>query len=263
MNFKKTILFLGTILLLLLSHTHLLPRIVGKAQIAAQKPSQPAPPIIPSKNVIQQNIEPQVNKPNPQVDKKIFPNKNETVYRIGKTKIILTQGDITKQKVDAIVNAANENLSHGGGVALAISNAAGRGLQEYSNKMPIISNNQRCPMGNAVITPSFDLAQIGVKKIIHTTGPRGTTPGKEKLLENSYTNSLQLATNNRLRSIAFPAISTAIFGYNINEATPIALRAVKTFVINHPRAFREIRFVLFSEKDVTTYKKYMDELLKK
>ena len=183
------------------------------------------------------------------------------LYAIGTTQISLIQGNITHQQVDAIVNAANEDLSHGGGVAKAISNAAGKSLQEYSDKMPIISNGERCPMGKAVITPAFDLEEIGIKKIIHTTGPRGTTPEKEQLLYDTYTNSLQVAKDNNLKSIAFPAISTAIFGYDINEATPVALKAIKDFVIKNPQAFNEIRFVVFSHEDFAVYQKCMNELL--
>lgn len=182
---------------------------------------------------------------------------------IGSTRITIVQGDITKQKIDAIVNAANEDLSHGGGVAHAISNAAGKRLQEYSNNMPIISDGERCPMGKAVITPAFDLEKIGIKEIIHATGPRGTTTNKAQLLYDTYTNSLQVAKDNNLKRIAFPAISTAIFGYDINEATPIALKAIQDFVIKNPKAFDEIRFVVFSDKDFAVYEKCMNELFKK
>jgi O-acetyl-ADP-ribose deacetylase len=187
----------------------------------------------------------------------------EQQHTIGTTQITLIQGDITQQKVDAIVNAANEDLSHGGGVARAISKAAGKYLQEYSNKMPMISNGERCPMGKAVITPAFDLEKIGIKKIIHATGPRGTTFNKEQLLCDAYTNSLQVAMNNDLKSIAFPAISTAIFGYDIDEATPVALKAIQAFVVKHPKSFNEIRLVVFSDKDFAVYQKYMNKLFNK
>ena len=167
-------------------------------------------------------------------------------------------GNLTQQEVDAIVNAANEDLNHGGGVALAISKAAGPKLQEYCDKMVLLPpSNKRCPIGKAVITPAFDLKKRGIKKIIHTVGPRGTTPNKQALLRSAYQNSLQVAVDNKIRSIAFPAISTALFGYDINEATPIAFTAVKDFLTEHPGAFREVRFVLFSDKDLSVYKKYI------
>ncbi len=76
------------------------------------------------------------------------------------------------------MNAANEDLSHDGGVALAISKAAGPKLQKYCNTMPLLDEQSRCPMGKAVITPAFNLEKIGIKKIIHTTGPRGNTVNK-------------------------------------------------------------------------------------
>ena len=184
-------------------------------------------------------------------------------YMIGTTRITIVQGDITQQKIDAVVNAANEDLSHGGGVARAISKAAGPKLQKYSDAMPVLAHGERCPMGKAVITPAFDLEKIGIKKIIHATGPRGTTPNKEQLLRDAYKNSLQVALDNGVRSIAFPAISTAIFGYDINEATPVAFAAVRDFIKKNPKAFDEIRFVLFSDDDLAVYKKWANELFKK
>ena len=186
----------------------------------------------------------------------VQPVEQKTIM-IGTTRIAIVQGDLLKQKsVDAIINAANENLSHGGGVALAISKAAGPQLQTYSNKMPIVRNGKRCPTGSAVITPAFDLEKIGIKRIIHATGPTGTMPNKAQLLRDAYQNSLQVACNNGLKSVAFPAISTAIFGYDINEATPVAFKAVKDFIEKHPGKLEEVRFVVRSDSDLTVYKKY-------
>ena len=182
--------------------------------------------------------------------------------KIGSTKITIMQGDITKQKVDAIVNAANENLKHGGGVARAIAKAAGSRMQQYCDTMPIISNGERCPVGQAVITPAFDLEKVGIKKVIHATGPRGNNPDKKQLLRDAYQNSLRVAQKNSLKSIAFPAISTAIFGYDINEATPVAFAAVRDWIKQHPNVLDEVRFVLFSDKDLAVYQKYVGELLK-
>jgi O-acetyl-ADP-ribose deacetylase (regulator of RNase III) len=173
--------------------------------------------------------------------------------KIGTTRITIVQGDITKQNVDAIVNAANEELKHGGGVAKAIAIAAGPEFQKDSDAMPMMVNGEKCPMGKAVITPAFNLEKVGIKKVIHTTGPRGITLDKEQLLEDAYQNSLKVAQDNNLKSIAFPAISTAIFGYDINKATPIAFRAVKDFLIQNPDVFDEVRFVVFSDKDLAVY----------
>ncbi len=189
-------------------------------------------------------------------------NPNQANPTIGTTRTTIVQGDITKQNVDAIVNAANEDLSHGGGVAAAIARAAGPELQKYSNAMPIMANGKRCPTGSAVITPAFNLEKIGIKNIIHATGPHGSDPDREQLLRDAYQNSLQVAEDNNLRSIAFPAISTAIFGYDINDATPVAFTAVKDYIKQHPNAFDEIRFVLFSGKDLAIYQKWADKLLK-
>lgn len=213
--------------------------------IVQKKPAQPIMPIVP-------------NKPASPIVKPNVPH----VLKIGNTFITIVQGDITKQNIDAIVNAANENLLHGGGVAAAISQAAGPNLQAYSNNMPIISNGEKCPTGQAVITPAFDLENVGIKNIIHTAGPRGNNPNREQLLYDTYKNSLRVAKNNNLRSIAFPAISTDIFGYDINEATPIAFAAVRDFIKNNPRDFDHIRFILFSKDNMDVYKKWQNELLK-
>lgn len=175
---------------------------------------------------------------------------------IGSTRMSIVQGDLLQQKVDAIVNAANADLSHGGGVALAISKAAGPQLQTYCNKMPALRNGKRCPTGSAVITPAFDLEKSGIKNIIHATGPTGTMPNKAELLRDAYQSSLQLCCDNGLKSVAFPAISTAIFGYDINEATPVAFKAVKDFIEKHPGKLEEVRFVLWSDQDLAVYKKY-------
>lgn len=198
--------------------------------------------------------------------------------KIGTTLITIVKGDILEQQVDAIVNAANEDLSHGAGVARAISDAAGPQLQAYCDTMPLLmpivdpSSPQnvrqvKCPTGQAVITPAFDLEQKGIKNIIHTAGPLGNNPNREKLLASSYQNSLQIALDNNLKSIAFPAISTAIFGYNIDKATPIAFAAIRDFVKQHPQAFEEIRLVLLPDKidpdkNFNVYKKWMGELTK-
>jgi O-acetyl-ADP-ribose deacetylase (regulator of RNase III) len=187
------------------------------------------------------------------------------------TRIGIVQGDITKQRgIDVIVNAANEQLRHGGGVAAAISKAAGPGLQIHCNKLPIAETwgCPRCPTGYAVITPAFNLNAIGIKGIIHAVGPRIAprklpTPVDEKLLYKAYTNSLKIAARNKMRSIAFPSISTAIFGYDINYAAPVAIRAVYDFIKYNPHAFDEVRFVLFSGHDFGLYNHMMTRFLSK
>ena len=133
------------------------------------------------------------------------------------------QADITTLKVDAIVNAANTQLLAGGGVCGAIFRAAGRyELQAACDKLAPIQT------GEAVITPGFNLP---AKFIIHTAGPiyQGGQFGEENLLRNCYTNSLKLAAENNLKSIAFPLISSGIYGYPPADALRVAVHAIKDF----------------------------------
>lgn len=136
----------------------------------------------------------------------------------------ILSADITKLAVDAIVNAANINLSAGGGVCGAIFRAAGyRQLQAACNKLAPI---QTC---EAVITPGFNLP---AKFIIHTAGPvwHGGNNGEENLLRNCYINSLQLAADKNLQSVAFPLISSGIYGYPPRAALKVAVHAIKNFL---------------------------------
>ena len=135
----------------------------------------------------------------------------------------ILSADITRLEVDAIVNAANTQLAAGGGVCGAIFRAAGyRELQAACDKLAPIQT------GEAVITPGFNLP---AKFIIHTAGPiwQGGGFGEEELLTNCYTNSLKLAAEHGLRSIAFPLISSGIYGYPPRDALKVAIRAIKNF----------------------------------
>lgn len=132
--------------------------------------------------------------------------------------------DITRLEVDAIVNAANTQLAAGGGVCGAIFRAAGyRELQAACDKLAPIQT------GEAVITPGFNLP---AKFIIHTAGPiwRGGNFGEENLLHSCYTNSLKLAAENNLQSVAFPLISSGIYGYPPPDALKVAVQAIKNFL---------------------------------
>lgn len=137
----------------------------------------------------------------------------------------IVQQDITKLKVDAIVNAANTQLKMGGGVCGAIFRAAGASkLQEACNKLAPIKT------GEAVITPGFNLP---AKYVIHTAGPIYSQWSKEdnlRLLHNAYTNSLKLAVEHECKSIAFPLISSRIYGYPKDEALKVATSAIKEFL---------------------------------
>ena len=135
--------------------------------------------------------------------------------------------DITRLEVDAIVNAANTRLLAGGGVCGAIFRAAGHHeLQAACNQLAPINT------GAAVITPGFNLP---AKFIIHTAGPiwNGGNHGEENLLRSCYINSLQLAVNNNLKSIAFPLISSGIYGYPPRDALNVAVRAINDFLAEH------------------------------
>ncbi len=136
----------------------------------------------------------------------------------------ILNADITTLKVDAIVNAANTNLLAGGGVCGAIFRAAGyRELQSACDKLAPIQT------GEAVITPGFNLP---AKFIIHTAGPiwRGGQLDEENLLRNCYMNSLRLAAENNLTSVAFPLISSGIYGYPPHDALKVAIQAIKNFI---------------------------------
>jgi len=134
--------------------------------------------------------------------------------------LLVVEGDITVQRVDAIVNAANDRLAAGGGVCGAIFAAAGPGLAEACDAVA------PCPTGEARTTPGYGLP---APWIIHAVGPiwRGGTAGEPDLLASGYRNSLALAEAHGLASLAFPAISTGVYGYPWDEATEIAVRAVR------------------------------------
>jgi O-acetyl-ADP-ribose deacetylase (regulator of RNase III) len=160
-------------------------------------------------------------------------------------KIEVVQGDITSQgDVDAIVNAANARLESGGGVAGAIHAAAGPGLAEEARPLGPIKP------GETVVTGGHGLPN---RYVIHALGPvYGQDRPEDELLANCYRNALALAEERAMESVAFPAISTGVFGYPIEEAAEVALRAVieRTGSL---RKLRLVRFVLFSEKDLEVY----------
>ena len=169
-------------------------------------------------------------------------------------RISCVQGDITKQSgIAVIVNAANEKCLGGGGIDGAIHHAAGSDLKKYIIKVIAVKNGVRCPTSHAVITPSFNLSRVGITHIIHTVGPLGSSAHRAELLRNAYLNSLRIAHQNGLRTIAFPAISTGIYEYPFEEAKKIAIEAVQYYLREYPDSFDEIRFVLFSQKDFDSY----------
>lgn len=171
-------------------------------------------------------------------------------------KIIFLKGDITKQAVDAIVNAANSSLMGGGGVDGAIHRAGGSKILEECKAY--VAEHGRLPTGEAMMTSGGNLP---AKYVIHTVGPiyregQGATGSsrdeQEKLLRSCYINSLKLAAEKRLKTIAFPSISTGAYGYPLAEAAPIALKAVRDF-LNENNSVKEVRFVLFNDEAYEAY----------
>jgi O-acetyl-ADP-ribose deacetylase len=166
-----------------------------------------------------------------------------------KERIEIVKGDITKLQVDAIVNAANSSLLGGGGVDYAIHRAAGLQLVEECRLLG------GCKTGQAKITGGYNLP---AEHVIHTVGPvwHGGRQGEPELLASCYRNSFALALNNKIQTIAFPAISCGVYGYPIAEAVEIALRETFEFLSEHD-AIERVIFACF-ESDV--YQAYLDGL---
>ncbi|MDX1627246.1 MAG: O-acetyl-ADP-ribose deacetylase [Fulvivirga sp.] len=170
-------------------------------------------------------------------------------------RIHIQKGDITELKVDAIVNAANKSLMGGGGVDGAIHRAAGPELKEYNKK------HGGCKTGEAKLSPGFNLS---AKYVISTVGPvwNGGNNDEDQLLENCYQNSLELAKENEIETIAFPSISTGIYGFPFERACKIALTTTKQFLKENELP-QEVTMVVFSDDDLEKYKQVRDELIDK
>jgi len=168
-------------------------------------------------------------------------------------KIEIVQGDITRLEVDVIVNAANQSLLGGGGVDGAIHRSAGPQLLEECRELG------GCPTGEARLTSAYNLP---ARYVIHTVGPvwHGGDRNEDNLLASCYRNSLELALKNKLRSIAFPSISTGVYRFPIERASRIALRVIYDFVDSEEYAPR-VMIVCFSEADQTVYLKSCQELM--
>ena len=164
-------------------------------------------------------------------------------------RITAEQGDITRAKVDIIVNAANSSLLGGGGVDGAIHRAAGPGLLAECREIG------GCPTGEARITGAYNLPHLYV---IHTVGPvwKGGGQGEAELLANCYRNSLQLALDHAARSIAFPAISTGVYGYPKDEAARIAVTTVRD-VLASDVSNLHVLFCCFDRETLNLYRRYL------
>jgi len=166
-------------------------------------------------------------------------------------RIEAARGDITRERVDAIVNAANTTLLGGGGVDGAIHRAAGPELLDECRGLG------GCPTGEARITKGY---RLPAPYVIHTVGPvwGGGRRGEADLLRRCYTNSLRLATEHDLRSIAFPSISTGAYRYPLRDAAWIAVEAVRAHLAR-PTSVQLVRFVCFSDGDLDVYREFLED----
>ena len=169
-------------------------------------------------------------------------------------RVIVKVGNITRENVDAIVNAANSSLMGGGGVDGAIHAAGGERILEECSELRRTKYPKGLPTGEAVITTGGFLT---AKFVIHTVGPifGNDRENEARLLANCYRNSLLLAIENGLETIAFPSISTGVYGYPKDEAAKISSEAVKDFLKND-RTLKEVRLVFFSETDAEKFLKH-------
>ena len=171
---------------------------------------------------------------------------------INKTRVSLIQGDITRQRTEAIVNAANSSLMSGGGVDGAIHKAGGPAILAACKK--IVAAQGPLPAGKAVITTGGNLH---AKYVIHTVGPvwHGGQHDEEKVLAGAYRESLKLAAEHNISTIAFPSISTGAYGYPVDEAAEVAIQAVISFFRDGTGTLIEVVFVLFNKETYEAYQK--------
>lgn len=175
-------------------------------------------------------------------------------WNIGPAAIELHQGDITDERVDAIVNAANQQLAGGGGVDGAIHRRGGPAIMEETDRL----YRRGCPTGSAVISGAGELT---AKYVIHAVGPvwRGGGAGEAELLAGAYRRSLYLALEHKCGSVGFPSLSTGAYGYPIDQASRVALAAARDFLQEH-RGPGLVRFVLFGPGAYGAFAAALDEL---
>lgn len=163
------------------------------------------------------------------------------IVQFGKCRLEIVQGDITQQSVDAIVNAANSALAGGGGVDGAIHRAAGPTLLDETRAL----YPEGCPTGSAVATTA---GRLNAKYVLHTVGPvwNGGTDGEPDQLKSCYQTCLELGREHDCQSVAFPAVSTGVYGYPIDLAASVSLKVVRRFLVEHQTP-ELVRFVLFGE----------------
>jgi O-acetyl-ADP-ribose deacetylase (regulator of RNase III) len=171
--------------------------------------------------------------------------------KIRRTTVSLVAGDLTGQEIDAVVNAANSSLLGGGGVDGAIHRAGGPAILDDCRK--IVADIGRLETGKAVITTGGDMP---ARFVIHTVGPvwHGGDRGEPRLLADAYRNSLALAEREGLKTIAFPGISTGVYGYPIEAAARVALTTIEEYLENGSE-LEEVRIVLFGDAAVAAWEK--------
>ena len=171
---------------------------------------------------------------------------------VQKSTLEVVQGDITQQETEAIGNAANSALAGGGGVDGAIHRAGGPSLMAE-----LRAKYKGCPTGSAVITSAGNLK---AKYVIHAVGPRYSGSSKDpEFLSSAYRKSLELCTQDKISSVAFPSISTGIYGYPVEEASRIALKTVIGYLKDHPE-IKLVRFVLFDSNTNRVYEEALKEI---
>ena len=176
---------------------------------------------------------------------------------LGSARLEIARGDLTRESVDAIVNAANSSLLGGGGVDGAIHRGGGPAI--LAECRAIRARRGELPAGEAVVTTAGELP---ARRVIHTVGPiwRGGGATEAETLASCYRTSLALADREGLASVAFPSISTGAFGYPVDEAAPVALAAIAAFLPS-ARTVRLVRCVLFSPADLEAYGRALEALL--
>jgi O-acetyl-ADP-ribose deacetylase (regulator of RNase III) len=175
----------------------------------------------------------------------------------GGATIAIERGDITEQRVDAIVNAANSSLMGGGGVDGAIHRAGGPEILEECRE--IRERRGKLPAGEAVVTTAGELP---CGRVIHTVGPRwhGGDSGEDETLASAYRSSLELAADEGFETVAFPAISCGAYGYPHGRAAKIAVETIAAYLEEHPDTFEEMRLVLFDEEIGETFAAALEQL---
>ena len=171
----------------------------------------------------------------------------------GECVLNVVEGDITMENVDAIVNAANSHLMHGGGVARAIVDRGGYVIQKESNEIGYV------PVGNVAVTSG---GMLKAKYVIHAVGPRWGEGDEENKLYNAFYNSLKEADELNLNSISLPAISAGIFGYPKEDCARVFCRAVKSYMKENNSNLKEIRICLYGNSMATLFNKIISDCIK-